>query len=96
MLLEKPVWQMTGAEFSCMLRHTFSDRSSGNRGQDRKVAHGLAELKESLGCGRTRLIELQKLGVFDDAIISSVGKKYLYDVDKALEAAMNYIKSLNK
>lgn len=93
---EKPVWMMTGSEFSEMLRQTISDSLIQHHLGHRKVAHGLNELKEYLGCGKTRLVELGKLGILDEAIISSVGKQKLYDVDKALSAVSKYMKIFSK
>jgi len=93
-LLDKPIWQMTGEEFFSLLRKTLSETSKA--GHTRRVAHGLTELGAHLGCGRTQTVKLNRLGVFDKAVISSVGRKKLYDVDTALQSALEYVKSASK
>lgn len=85
--LSKPVFSMTGEDFSSLLKYTFPELSKNT-----VIAHGIKELKTHLGCGFSKVNELSRQGVFNDAIVSSIGKKKLYDVEKARELANQYQK----
>lgn len=85
--LSKPVFSMTGEEFSLLVKYTLQDFS-----KKKEIAHGLKELKQQLGCGASMIYNLSSLGVFDEAIVSSIGKRKLYDVEKARELANKYQK----
>lgn len=56
----------------------------------RRTATGAAELAPAIGCGQTKIYEMLKAGVLEDAIVSSVGRRRVYDVDLAIEAARKY------
>ena len=56
----------------------------------RRTATGAAELAPAIGCGQTKIYEMLKAGVLEDAIVSSVGRRRVYDIDLAIEAARKY------
>lgn len=85
--LFKPIVMMNGEEFSSLLRYTLQDLS-----KNKELAHGLKELRKQLGCGASMANNLSRLGVFEEAVVSSIGKRKLYDVEKARELADKYQK----
>ena len=93
-LLEKPIWQMTGEEFLQLNELTRSSSNSQQEKNETKVyAHGINELAYMLGCCQSTVYSLKKLGILDDAIVSQIGKRIIFDVHKARVLADEYQKS---
>ena len=93
-LLEKPIWQMTGEEFLQLNELTRSSSNSQQENNETKVyAHGINELAYMLGCCQSTVYSLKKLGILDDAIVSQIGKRIIFDVHKARVLADEYQKS---
>ena len=55
---------------------------------------GVTPLSAELGCSASFLYALKAKGVLDGAIISQIGKKAVFDVDKARELANTYQKEM--
>lgn len=85
-LRSKLVWQMNGDELRTIVASVISTEPQAKRTQ----AIGMAKLAEELGCSPSALYELKKKGVLDGAIISHIGKRLVFDVDKARELANEY------
>ena len=90
-LLAKPIWQMTGEEF---LQLNELGRENAAAGEEPKevieYAHGITELSQKIGCCQSIIYMLKKEGVLDDAIVSQVGRKIIFNVGKARALADEY------
>ena len=90
-LLAKPIWQMTGEEF---LQLNELGRENAAAGEEPKevieYAHGITELSQKIGCYQSTIYMLKKEGVLDDAIVSQVGRKIIFNVGKARALADEY------
>lgn len=87
-LLKKPLWQMTGEEF-LMLHRNAEEEKEENAGQ-KKYAYGIQQLSDYIGCCQSTVYELKKKGVLDEAIVSHVGRKIVFDAEKARVLASEY------
>lgn len=82
----RPLFTVTVGEFLDLVRTAVGE-------EDRTTARGLTELAGRLGCGRSKVSELRRLGVLDGAVISEVGRQKVFDVRKAVELAGEYTKN---
>lgn len=71
-LLSRPLWQMNGEEFCQLLDYNLSKHSGGKEVALHRI-YGDAQLAEYLGCSEAQVRKLKKLGVFNPAIVPSVG-----------------------
>ena len=102
-LLEKPLWQMTGEEY-CQLTQYALSLSTGTgtapspSGQKALGVHALAV---ELGCSDSTIYALMRTpreedgsseggGILKGAIVSRIGRRIVFDVDKARELATQY------
>ena len=99
-LLEKPVWQMTGEEY-CQLTHyalSLSQNTGSSQTPAGRKALGVHALAEELGCSESTIYALMRTlreedgsseggGVLKPAIVSRIGRRIVFDVDKARELA---------
>lgn len=86
-LLEKPVWQMSGEEFCQLTMYANSSCQAGGNTASKEYAYGIHELGTIIGCCDSTIYSLKKQGVLDDAIVSQIGKKIIFDVEKARRLA---------
>ncbi len=93
-LLQKYVWQMTGEELLALQKTAVAELK--NPSDEEYRICGMAALSDYLGCGETTLYELKKNGILDKAIISSIGRKYIFDGKKARELVNEYVKKRAK
>lgn len=91
-LLEKFVFQMSGREIYSLIQ---AANASSNTSKDvpSKLCTGIHALAEHLGCCESTIYMLKREGVLDKAVISHIGKKIVFDVEKAREAAENFRKN---
>ena len=89
-LLEKPVWQMTGAEFMELARHTPAPPAEVKPEvkEPQVIAppcyiHGMKALADFLGCSLATAHRIKASGVIDDAI-AQIGRKIIFDQEKVL------------
>ena len=90
-LLAKPIWQMTGEEF--LQLNELNNRGAGSTAQSAgsvQYAHGIAELSQMIGCCQSTVYALKKEGVLDGAIVSQIGRRIIFDADKARALADEY------
>lgn len=90
-LLKKPLWQMTGEEFVTL--HAYACSVNNNRNALRPAVSrvtGVRALAESLACCESKIYELLREGALNDAVISRIGKKIVFDENKARELAAEY------
>ncbi len=89
-LMKKFLWQMTGEEF--VMLHHVAEGQQVKKGEQPKLIYGVHDLSVFIGCSESTIFLLKKRGVFDDAIVSRIGKKIVFDADKAKEIAKEYLK----
>lgn len=87
-LLTKPIWQMTGEEFLTLTKQTKDD----NQSTQPKYAYGMLALGEALGCSLSTIYSLKRNKILDQAIVSVVGRKIAFDIEKARYLADKYKK----
>lgn len=87
-LLTKPLWQMTGEEF-CILFKYANDQCS-NKEVSRQRIYGIAALAKYLGCSESYVSQMKKDGVLKTAILSHVGKEYVFWGEEAQRCANEY------
>ena len=93
-LLEKPLWKMTGEEFLQLNELTRGSSNPTTENNEPKLyAHGVNELAAMLGCCPSTVYSLKKLRILDNAIVSQIGKRIVFDVHKARILADEYQKS---
>ena len=102
-LLEKPLWQMTGEEY-CQLTQYALSLSNGMGtapSQSGQKALGVHALAVELGCSDSTIYALMRTpreedgsseggGILKAAIVSRIGRRIVFDVDKAREQATQY------
>jgi len=92
-LLNKPLWQMTGREFCSLaesvLLHTPSPAPV------RSTIIGVRALAEFLGCCESTVYSLRRHRVLDDAIVSHIGRRIVFDGDRARDLANTYKECLH-
>lgn len=86
-LLGKPLWQLTAQEFCALSQYAYSQRGQVSITPDIVRVTGVRALAEYLDCCDSTVFMLRRNGVLDDAIISQVGKKIVFDGDKARQLA---------
>ena len=95
-MFQKPVWQLSCAEFCDLLK--FATAASGNEDEKDsgpstpRYAHGIHELGGLIGCCDTTVYYLKKTGILDPAIVSQIGRRIIFDVEKARRLAAEYQK----
>ena len=101
-LLEKPLWQMTGEEY-CQLTHyalSLSPNAGSSQTPAGQKALGIHALAVELGCSDSTVYGLMRAlrvdgsseggGILKAAIVSRIGRRIVFDVDKARELAKQY------
>lgn len=87
-LLKKPIWQMTGEEF-LSLSGAGASTSVGTT-MSVTLATGVAELATKLSCSASTIYMLRRHNVLDDAVVSNIGRRIIFDVEKARRLADQY------
>lgn len=90
-LLEKFVFQMSGREVYNLIQAAIISSTTSTSAQG-MLCTGIHALAEQLGCCESTIYMLKREGVLDSAIKSQVGKKIVFDVEKARAAANQYQK----
>ena len=88
-LLGKYIMQMTGDELCQLLEYTFNKYAGGKEVATHRI-YGAANLAEYLGCSEAQIRKLKRQGVFDPAIIPSVGKTTVFLAEEAQRCIDNY------
>ena len=90
-LLTTPLWQMTGEEFIRLLQYAQSDQRSGRKAADRDLVTGVRSLAEYLACCESTVYMLLRNGALESAIVSHIGKRWVFDGEKARQCANSYL-----
>lgn len=102
-LLEKPVYMMTGEEYLELTHYALANSpNAANRpAQAGQKALGVHALAVELGCSDSTIYALMRApreedgsaiggGVLREAIVSRIGRRIVFDVDKARKLADGY------
>lgn len=91
-LLSKPLWQLSGEEYVAL--HSFAAKTAAAEdGTTKTIARctGVRELAQYLDCCESTIYFLKREKILDDAILSSIGKRTVFDGEKARELAQAYM-----
>lgn len=106
-LKKKMLVQLTGEELVTLIKYAVgtaeNDTNSGTN--KRTLAYGVEELANALGCSPSKIHGLMRTprnedgsaehgGILRDAIVSRIGRKIVYDTERARELANKYSKNL--
>jgi hypothetical protein len=87
-LLDKPVWQMTGAEFLELSRQQSPTPEEPPHESEHpkvpKYVYGMNGLAQLLGCSIATAHRIKASGIIKDAI-TQIGRKIIIDQEKAIE-----------
>lgn len=78
---------MTGEEF---LYLSGVNGDGAKEENSKKYAYGMRALGDAIGCSLTTIFLLKKDGILDEAIVSFVGRRIAFDVEKARILADRY------
>lgn len=96
-LLEKPLWQMSGEEFFILSRHAAQKQSEMHKTEDDiELCTGVKALAEKLACCESTIYMLKREGILNEAVKSQIGKKIVFNVEKARELANEFQKRRRK
>lgn len=90
-LLKTPIWQMTGEDFICLLRYALDAHSATGKKDDRTLIAGARPLAEHLSCSESMVHKLLRDGALEPAIVSHIGKKWVFDGEKARACANSFM-----
>lgn len=91
-LQSKLLWQMTGEELFALMRHAIAVETGGTDTVQKTVLlTGIKALAAYLDCGTTTVCALRKAGVLDNAVISQIGRRIVFDGEQARALANDYI-----
>lgn len=91
-LLAKPIWQMNGAEFCALTQYANAQSGHGPAAPGTVRITGVRALAEYLECCDSTVYMLKRNGVLDEAILSQVGKRIVFDGELARAAADRFQK----
>lgn len=97
-LLDKPVWQMTGAELCTLMRHALTDTPSAGPAPKKEIAVGVNALAQALACSQSKIYALMRTphpgyestdhgGILHEAIVSRIGRRICFDIELARKLA---------
>jgi len=102
-LLVKPVWQMTGEEYLELTQYALKSAGGNETVAERmgQKAMGVHALAVELGCSDSTVYSLMRTarqedgssdggGLLRDAIVSRIGRRIVFDVEKARTLADEY------
>lgn len=93
-LLGSRLIDMSGDDIVYLLRYSMSE-SVIQTPAPVQQAIGISALADALSCSPSQVSKMQKAGVLQDAIISHVGRNYVFDIQKAREAAIAWKEGSN-
>ena len=91
-LLSMPLWQMTGQEFCLLTKIANSDEGGESSSHARSCIYvtGVRALADYLNCCESTVFSLRRNGVLDNAIISHIGRKIVFNAEVARSLAAEY------
>ncbi len=90
-LLSRRLIDLEGHEFVALTRYAFAQNDSpGCRIEGTRQAIGVNALANALSCSPSQIACMRRDGALDDAIISHIGRRIVFDIEKALIAANSW------
>ena len=91
-LLGKMLVQMTGEELVAIFRmaSTVEKDETGTSTEATKYVYGIQDLAAYIGCCASTIYDLKKRGVLNEAIVSKVGKRIVFNAPLARQLADEY------
>ena len=90
-LLKTPLWQMTGEDFIHLLRYALDAQAGTRKTDNRVLIAGARPLAEHLSCSESMVHKLLRDGALEPAIVSHIGKKWVFDGEKARQCANSFM-----
>lgn len=87
-LFNKPLWQMTAAEFLALQKEKEDITTTIVRDHSKKYVYGIAGIAQLFGCSIPTANRIKKSGKIKKAI-TQIGRKIIVDADLAMELAGN-------
>ncbi len=87
-LFNKPLWQMTAAEFLALQKEKEDITTTIARDHSKKYVYGIAGIAQLFGCSIPTANRIKKSGKIKKAI-TQIGRKIIVDADLAMELAGN-------
>ena len=87
-LFERRLIDMTGAEFVRLQAYALASHIPSASAPEVVQAVGMNALAEALSCSPSQVAKMRRDGALEPAIISHVGRNYVFDIQKAREAAI--------
>ena len=84
---DKPVCMLYCWELVELIRYANSNLTGETGSNTKKTAVGMKELADELSCSQSVLYKMKKENILDNAVISRIGRRFVYDVEKARELA---------
>lgn len=91
-IMNKPLVSLSAGEFIELI---LSARGTTTEPVKPEIAYGISELSDKIGCCPATIYSLKKAGALEGAIISHIGKRIVFDVEKARTAANEFKLSRN-
>lgn len=87
-LKEKPIWQMTGAEFLFLQEHGNTKQivNTNTESSEKKYVYGIAGIARLFNCSIPTANRIKASGKLDNAI-RQIGRKIIVDAELAIELA---------
>ena len=85
-LFNKPLWQMTAAEFLALQKEKEDIKTTITRDNPKKYVYGIAGIAQLFGCSIPTANRIKKSGKIKKAI-TQIGRKIIVDADLAMELA---------
>lgn len=87
-LKEKPIWQMTGAEFLFLQEHRNTSQivNANTDNSEKKYVYGIAGIARLFNCSTPTANRIKASGKIDKAI-RQIGRKIIVDAELAIELA---------
>lgn len=88
LLLDKPIWQMSGREFLKLTQYAGGGNQTASVGK--QLCCGVRQLADYLSCCEATIYAYKNKGILDDAIVSRIGKRIVFDGEKARTIMTRY------
>lgn len=86
---DKPVYTLTCREFCALVQYA-NEKQNTNLTLPPAKAIGIPQLADALACSPAQISIMRREGVLDSSVISRVGRKIVFNVEKARDAANSW------
>jgi len=89
-LFSKRVIDLDGQQLVELIRYAIREEQPEEERQH-DTASGVAKLAEALDCSQSQIYMLMRQHILDDAVVSRIGRRTVFDVNIARKAAQKYM-----